>query len=339
MWKLLHRNLPLYAPDETGGGQPSAPSGGGSSSPAASAPSAEPAGSPSPAPTGGSGVEGAPAAPSTRSTSIGEIPSDIMALFNGDPISPTSEPVQAQPGQTPPAGPLDGSPQGVDPSAQQAPQQAATVPQGPSAEALAAQISTLTEIVSRQQPAAPQQPQGPQAPEVAIPDHGYQFNIPEGLDTALVSDDPATRRTALQALIQGTSRTVHTEVVKSMRQEFARILPQIVNSMITQSRSQQNVAQDFYGKYTQFANPIFRPLVQQIGMQVARERGAQGWTPELRDAIGERVLQVLQAAGFQGQGGAPQVPAPSLNGPAAIVPGGARPASSSDPTAQFRELL
>lgn len=337
MFRHLYRRLPLFAPDETGGGTPSPASGGGSAAPS---PGAEPA-APSPAatPGGGEGATPAPSpAPAMRTTAIGDIPEDIMSLFDGTPVS---EPVQAQPGQTPPAAQPPGSqPPAVEPGAPGAPQPGGPqVPQGPSAEALAAQISTLTDIVSRQAQ-GPAPAAGPQPPEVALPDHGYQFSIPEGLDTALVSDDPATRRTALQALIQGTSRTVHTEVIKSMRQEFSRILPQIVNSMITQSRSQQSVAQDFYGKFQQFSNPVFRPLVQQIGMQVAREMGAQGWTPELRDAIGARVTQVLQSAGFQAPGGAPQAPAPSLNGPAAIVPGGARPASNShDPTAQFRELL
>lgn len=321
------KSLPVRAADE-GGGAPPADSGSGSPPTPTTAP---PAATPSQAPPAGGG-EGSPPGPSpTVPTQIGDIPADIMSLFDGTPLS---EPVQAQPGQTPPAAPPAGSQPGEQPLGPPTPP-----PGGPSAEALAAQISTLTDIVSRQAAGQQPQPAGPPVPDVELPSHGYQFTIPEGLDTALISDDPATRRTALQALIQGTSRTVHSEVVRSMRAEFGRILPQIVNSMMQQSRSQQSVAQDFYGKFTQFTNPVFRPLVQQVGMAVARETGATAWSPELRDMIGERVMQVLQSAGFQPQGTPPPAPPPGLNGPAAIVPGGARPATVSDPTAQYRELL
>ena len=48
------------------------------------------------------------------------------------------------------------------------------------------------------------------------------MTIPDGLDVALISDDPVVRKQAIGALVQGTAQTVHREVVKSMRQEFAR---------------------------------------------------------------------------------------------------------------------
>lgn len=175
-----------------------------------------------------------------------------------------------------------------------------------------------------------------------LPQHGYQFAIPEGLSTALISDDQATRNTALQSLIQGTARTIHTEVVKSMRAEFSKAVPGLVQTMLRSHQGQQSVFQDFYGKHQHLANPIFRPIVQQAAVLVARERGAAGWSPELRDAIAERVTQQLQAAGFAMVAPPaphqPQVPV-TPSGPAAIIPGGARPVTVADPTAQFRELL
>ena len=337
--KLYHVRLLLRRPDD-GAGSGAAPA-------PAAAPSAPVADASQTAPAPAPASEPAPSSSSPMvSTNIGDVPADIMALFNGDP-SPTStpEPVQAQPGQTPPAA----TPQGTQPGASQpqvpaAPTPAAPAPNAGEQAALAAAIQSLSETVSRQAAGQPQQPQGqPQADQVELPSHGYQFAIPEGLSTALMSDDLPTRNTALQALIQGTSRTIHTEVVKAMRQEFSKAVPGLVQTMLRSHQNQQSVFQDFYGKHQHLANPIFRPIVQQVAVMVARERGAAGWSPELRDAIAERVNQQLQGAGFQFTA-APQVqvqPAAPVTpaGPAAIVPGGARPAQVVDPTAQFRELL
>lgn len=335
----------LLAPDGGVGGPVPGP-GGGAPAAQPAAPSPAPAAPSAPAPAAPSQPSGA--APSSEpamvSTQIGDVPADIMALFNGDPAIPSSsEPVQPQPGQSPSAvQPQPGAtPGAVPPQVPSATPPVPVAPQPGSDPALAAAIATLAETVSRMPAGGQPQPQGqPQAPEVELPQHGYVYNIPDGLDTALVSDDPATRKTALASLVQGTSQTIHREVVKAMRAEFGRVVPTIVQNMISQHRTQQNVAQDFYGTYKEFANPVFRPLVQQVAMQIVRETGAAGWTPDLRDKIGQRMREVLQSAGFAAgqQPVQPQLPQAPI-GPAAIMPGGSRPAAVVDPTNQFRELL
>ncbi len=340
----------LLAPDGGVGGPVPGPGGGAPaaqpSAPAAPAAPSAPAAAPQPAPSAPSQPSGAAPAsePSMVNTQIGDVPADILALFNGEPALPsTPEPVQPQPGQTPQAvQPQPGATPGAPAPQVPTPTPAAPVaPQPGQDPALAAAIATLADTVSRLPAGQPQPQAQPPVDQVELPQHGYVFNIPDGLDTALISDDPATRKTALGSLVQGTAQTIHREVIKSMRAEFGRVLPQIVQGMISQQRTQQNVAQDFYGTYKEFANPVFRPLVQQVAMQIVRETGARGWTPDLRDKIGQRMREVLQGAGFAaGAQPQPQVPQPQLpNGPAAITPGGARPAVVADPSGQFRELL
>src|SRR5688572_9011291 len=100
----------LLAPDGGVGGPVPGPGGGAPSAP--SAPAAAPA-APAPAPAAQPAAPSQPsgAAPSSEpsipqtSTQIGDIPSDILALFEGThfqaPSGPsTPEPVQPQPGQT-----------------------------------------------------------------------------------------------------------------------------------------------------------------------------------------------------------------------------------------------
>ena len=345
--KMTLLSAVLLAPDGGVGGPVPGPGGGAPSQPSAPSAPAAPASAPAPAaPSQPSGAAPSPepAARPNVSTQIGDIPDDIMALFNGDPSPvPASVPVQPQPGQTPTAvQPQPGqSPGAVPPLTPTATPPGPVAPQPGSDPALAAAIATLAETVSRMPAGGQPQPQGqPQPDQGELPQHGYVYNIPDGLDTALVSDDPATRKTALASLVQGTSQTIHREVVKAMRAEFGRVVPSIVQNMITQHRTQQNVAQDFYGTYKEFANPVFRPLVQQVALQIVREKGASGWTPDLRDAIGARMREVLQSAGFAAgaQPVQPQLPQAPV-GPAAIMPGGSRPAVVADPTNQFRELL
>jgi hypothetical protein len=292
-----------------------------------------------------------PSSPSVRETQIGSIPEDIMSLFDGDPQA--SPPAAPSGGEETPPSPSPPTPS-VAPTPGQAPTPGAPTPQAPTSGApaaldpavLAGQVQTLTQLVSRQiaqgQPPAGGQPPAPAEPE--LPTHQYQMTIPDGLDTALISDDPAVRKQAIGALVQGTAQTVHREVVKSMRAEFARVLPNIIQTHITQSRQQSAVAQDFYGTFPQYAHPAFKPIVVQLAQQVAQETGARTWSVELRNKVGERLGQLIQAVSGQqipNGGQPPAVPGPQLppRGPAAINPGGARPSMGADPTQQFRELL
>ena len=321
--------LVLRRPDEGAGGG----SGNGAAPPSA------PPSSPEPSP---------PSGPAVRETQIGSIPDDIMSLFDGEPqASPPASPPQegegeptVPPSPVPSAAPQPG--QEATPGAPQPQVPPSSAPTAPDPAVLAGQVQTLTQLVSQQlRQGQPPSSQGPSAPaEVALPDHQYQMTIPDGLDVALISDDQNVRKQAIGALVQGTAQTVHREVVKSMRAEFSRVLPAIIQQHIVQSRQQTAVAQDFYGTFPQYAHPAFKPIVAQLAQQVAAETGARQWSVELRNKVGERLGQLVAAVSGQAIPG-PAVPGPSLppSGPAAISPGGARPSMGADPTAQFRELL
>jgi len=276
-------------------------------------------------------VEGPAATPPSTSksvsTQIGDMPADIKALFDGDPVPEPQSAVPAEPS----AAPASGEP---------IPEQETVAPLAPVEQqldpvALQSRIDTLTDLVARSMQAqqAPAPAPADVAPEVSLPGHGYQMTIPDGLDTALISDNPVERKQALQALVMGTARTVHTEVVKAMRAEFASVLPRVVQNNLAQSQQQQSVFNDFYGTYPEFSAPQFRPLVQQVARQVANEMRANTWSPDLRDALGNRLRQLLASASARpAPSQAPQAPA--------VLSSSSRPAQPGpDSSAPFRDLL
>lgn len=321
-----------------------APDGEGGGSPAAAAPAPAPAAAPAPA------SDPAPAAaaepPATVRTNIGEIGADIQALFDYDPFSgePAAAPAQplpaapAQP-QAEPAAQQPAAPQVPDPAA--TPAQPAAGPTQPDALAVIAQVLASQQQQLQQTQQTQQQAQQPQQPDVEIPQHGYQFNIPEPLINALASENPVERSQAVQAVMMTTARTVHQEVVRSLRAEMARAVPNLIQGQIQEHQRRQAVFNDFYGKYPQFSDPRLRPVVVQTAQQIATARGFQGWSPELRDAVGAHLTQLFAAVG--GQPMAPAAaPAAALPAAPVIVPSAARPAGSAPVNhveQEVRELL
>lgn len=293
--------MKIYFSPEGPGSTPSA-----SPAPAApAAPEAAPASQPAPA--------AAPASESSSNSSL--IPKDVLAIFEHNPFDQPTDPAA----QTPAAAPSPAEQQGQPP----APAATATPP-APGADlgTLQQQIALLTEHALRT-PATPPQGQ-PQAPDVALPQHGYSFTLPEPLVAAMASENPVERGQAIGALIQGTAQHVHREVVRHMRAEFARVMPQFVQQQIQAATHQQALATDFYSAYPQFNNPAIKQLVGTIAPQVAHRMGAQGWTVELRDAIAREVQNILQSV--NGQAPQPAAPAPQAPGMPQILNGGARPA-------------
>jgi hypothetical protein len=170
----------------------------------------------------------------------------------------------------------------------------------------------LDSVSRSQQPAAPQPEQAkPVTPQIETP--AYNYNIPDAWVEGLNSEDPNVRKTSLSTLLQGVSQVVHRETIQQVRKEmqehFTSQIPSQVQQVLQVRDFNQRVEADYYGKFGAHAN--FRPLVAQLTKQVFDETGAQGWSPEIRDTIGARVQNYLQAAfvGMQGSGPAPMVPA------------------------------
>jgi hypothetical protein len=187
-----------------------------------------------------------------------------------------------------------------------------------------ASLRGVLDSVSRAQAPTPQpqpqagQAQEPEAPQIPTP--SYKYNIPDEWVEGLASEDVNVRKGSLAVLLQGVSQVIHRETIQHARREiqeqFAAQVPSAVQNVIQSREFGQRVESDYYGKFNHHGN--FRPLVSEMTKQVFAETGAQSWSPEIRDAIGARVQNYLQAAlvGMQGAGPAP-VASPGVQAPAA----------------------
>jgi hypothetical protein len=239
---------------------------------------------------------------------------DVAALLRSEPgtfgdpqpepgDSPTPEPEAEQPAPSSPevAGPTE------------APAPAATF--DPELEQLKGFYRGLQAVPQQQQqPTAPQQPQPP----------GYAYDINDQMLRAVTSEDMRERAAALQAFAVNLSQTVHQRAVQQVREEIAQVLPQYVQQTALQEYQRREIARDFYGKFPELDRPEVAPVVAQIAQQVMTETRANGWTPQVRDAVAGRVRAVLGAvANPVQQRPAPQMAAPSAQ-PMTANPGPGR---------------
>lgn len=246
--------------------------------------------------------------------------------------SPRSEEAAPQPtpdGAPGTSTPAPGQPAAEAPAAQPAPQPAAQ----PSSLDVAAQ--RLVEAADRLQ--APQQAQPQNQPKDDIP--AYLYDIPPQLLEKLDSENPADRATALQALVQGTARSVHIEVMKQIN-EVKAALPQIFQQMTQAAEYRAQVRKDFYGAYPVLDNPNLAPVVGQVTAQVFAEMVASGqrpsWSPQVAKTIAERVFTAIP--------GLRQVPAPAAQPQAQQTPPhvftpGSRPAGGQSAADQIVDML
>ena len=190
--------------------------------------------------------------------------------------------------------------------------------------ALQTQVAALTQAVV--QPAAA-------APTATPEPERFVRNIPDQMLSLINSEDPAERKQGISALVQGTGNMVYDQVMQDVEARLVSMQTEIA-ARSQRSDAQSEVLKDFQGAFPLLADESFVPLIAAEGQKVAAETGATAWTPELRDAIGARLMHRFQglfgaqqaagANGGTGNGGNPPVPAAA---PPALTPGGARPAS------------
>lgn len=254
---------------------------------------------------------------------------EIADLFSGKspaPVSDTgvpSKPPEAGATTAPGPGPTASAPSAQPAAPAENPEQALLKKQLADAQTLLQQYQQLH---SAQSPAQqPAQPAGDGVPP-------YAFNVPPQLLQMLESEVPAERQQAVGAIMTGTARAVH----QTMLGEFSKVLegiPTLIQQAIQHNARSQQIFHDFYGKFPDLNIPALRPLVIGVAEQVVKESGANEWSAQIRDVIGQRVMAML--------GRAPQgAPAPAPT-PAPIMAGGApRPAVSDNSIAsQIRELM
>ncbi len=183
-----------------------------------------------------------------------------------------------------------------------------------------------------------QKPQVEKPAEEAPPK--YNLALPPQVLSMLRSEDPGEFANGMHTVINGIANKLHMDMQQQMQQVVAGLLqrmPEVVAEHHQATTTKEQVATDFFGKYTHLDLPAVKPLIQQIGIQVAQKRAAEGksiaWSEELRDEIAEAVhvaVPQLRPAQVQQQ----QQPKPKVP---YVAGGGARPAPT-EPN-EFADVL
>lgn len=235
---------------------------------------------------------------------------------------PTPAPQAAPPAPTPPPAP---------------PAPAAPDPRDARIADLEQKINALRGAITAQQ----QQPNGATAPGAAnaaapaeepieFPQTDYQIGIPDAMIAGLAAEDPAVRKQNMEALVRGTAKIIHAEVIKMMRKEVDTRLPGRFQQLFQVQQEHQRIRDDYFGKFPTHRN--FAPLVSQITSQVLQAYGNPPWSEAVRDMVGSQVNNYLMAAMAAGQ--APPMTAPQVVPPApGQVPAPAAPAPVATPGA------
>jgi hypothetical protein len=137
-------------------------------------------------------------------------------------------------------------------------------------ERLAAQEAQIQAFRATQQPPAPQQQQGWRSPYHA-PDGRPGMGIAQGVIDKLRSEDPNEASMAYGAVLADHAAAIHQQVMG----EVGQLLDRVVNQVLPQRQQHTEVAQrfhnDFYREYGKLDSPLFKPIVGQVAMELARE--------------------------------------------------------------------
>lgn len=146
----------------------------------------------------------------------------------------------------------------------------------------------------------------------------YSFTIPNEIVEGIADEDPAKRQAAVAGLVSGIGQTVHKTLREEMKQREDALRKELSQqSQDTSQRTSQveRIQQDYFGTFKEHDKEIVRPIVQTKAQEVMREWGVREWSIAVRDEIGRRVNQTLQASGvtFGGKQDDPPNP-PKPNG-------------------------
>lgn len=242
-------------------------------------------------------------------------PEDTVAAEEGekepdDPQQPGQQEGQPEPSENaaPKSEPREGGQQSEPregANGQQQPQTPPPAQQPDEVTQLRQQVASMQQYLNsqaqQQQPQQGGQDQQQQQPEVPQ----YDLQIPDELWNAMNNDDPYERKRAHQAYNQAVAAHVHQRVQQEFQQTMQRQIPVQVQRLMAHQAAVQQVFNDFYGHHPDLNRPELRQLVYGAAQQVMQETGQRSWTPQLRDAVAQRVRQFVpgtqQPAPQQGQ--------------------------------------
>ena len=251
---------------------------------------------------------------------------DIFSMeFEGENATPAETPAEPTPAEEPskeeetPAVAVTEEPASVpeaapapEPKVEPTPAPAPASPSAPSSDELLANAMKVIENLTKAQ-AAPKAEPASKAAEMDDEDakifkarefSDYTFNINPKLYNALFSPDATEdeRMGALQGFASGIATTVHNNILNSLgkwtRDNFSAI-PRAVNYLIEKREASQNsvksIRDDFYASFPELNKPELLPLIKATIQSVQRETNAQAWTPQVKNLVGSRVKNLLNA--------------------------------------------
>lgn len=180
------------------------------------------------------------------------------------------------------------------------------------------------------------QGEGQQDLKQFVPD--YNFQVPNETRKLLQSDSPEEFEQGLMQIQQGYAQTVHYNLLEQMQQMYNTIeqrIPEVAQQQATQTTKTEEIKQDFFGNYPELDNENLKPLVAQVSEQVLQQNPNAGWTPEIRDQIGQQVRQILQSVNGGGQQQQQQQQAPPAQGGSQQPQGGQQNAGPAAPPQQY----
>lgn len=207
------------------------------------------------------------------------------------------------------------------------------------------QLSQLLDAFQKQTTAA-QKPAEPQKAGGKAEDDADNviLDIPPALAEMLESEDPAERTQGMRYLASGAATAAVAHVKQMLAPIFRQGLPRMIQQVVHQQETRKTVDQDFYGKFPQLNKPELHNFVLQVGREVAAETGKKAWDGELRDAIGQRVIERLSSLLPVVQPAQPAAtPAPTRRAAPPPTPRGGSPArnapADSSQTAEIMDLF
>lgn len=278
----------------------------------------------------------------------GAEPNVAEQILQFDPFAPAKDK------ETPAAPKADdkkGAPPAGKPDTQVKPQPGTAAPvapapvqQGKTPEQLIAEhTATIRQMLERGQQAPTATPAQPAKAEPEKPK--FNLGIPDQILAAIRSEDPKETSLAMHAVVNGVANAVWREAEALVRQNVADLVqgfPRVIEAHMAARQTQNEVHTDFYGTYKQFSSPEFVPLVQATALQLINEKQqagqpVQGWSPEFRDEVANRLFAHFPMLRTPQQ----QAPAPppAKRSFATGANGGARPAMEPGPVNEMLAIL
>ena len=196
---------------------------------------------------------------------------------------------------------------------------------------LKATLDSLKETiqqVSKQQPKEEAHPATPEIDAMLKPP-SYAFQINEKLLNGIYDESPEKRAVALSQLLQANNQFVHSQIMQQMSGWFGKQLQELEPRMVQVAQGgmqmqvqQQEVMQDFYGKYPQLNTPVARQVVVNVAKQMMDAGQFTAWNADFRDKLAAQVLGVFTSITGAKQAEATPHNAQPAAKPAAVAPSG-----------------